>query len=145
MLAGTDAGTGVRGHVGGQGGRGGTHTHTHTQQHTHTGTYTRMLHLPFSDLPLKKCPTDALVPGGLKARHLKGDICKSGLTLNVTQEVNFQCLVGACVTTGDRIFATGSDTVSKYHFIYVFAILCSFQGLQSWFESAPEAQNILRL
>ena len=23
---------------------------------THTGTYTRMLHLPFSDLPLKKCP-----------------------------------------------------------------------------------------
>ena len=29
------------------------HTHTHT--HTHTGTYTRMLHLPFSDLPLKKC------------------------------------------------------------------------------------------
>ena len=33
----------------------GTHTHTHT--HTHTGTYTRMLHLPFSDLPLKKCLT----------------------------------------------------------------------------------------
>ena len=30
-------------------------THTHTQTHTHTGTYTRMLHLPFSDLPLKKC------------------------------------------------------------------------------------------
>ena len=30
------------------------HTHTHTR--THTGTYTRMLHLPFSDLPLKKCP-----------------------------------------------------------------------------------------
>ena len=22
---------------------------------THTGTYTQMLHLPFSDLPLKKC------------------------------------------------------------------------------------------
>ena len=34
----------------GRGGRGGTHTGTHT------GTYTRMLHLPFSDLPLKKCP-----------------------------------------------------------------------------------------
>ena len=38
-----------------------THAHTHTQRNTHrnthTGTYTRMLHLPFSDLPLKKCPT----------------------------------------------------------------------------------------
>ena len=33
-----------------RGGRGGTHTGTHT------GTYTRMLHLPFSDLPLKKGP-----------------------------------------------------------------------------------------
>ena len=31
----------------------------HTQEHTHTGTYMRMLHLPFSDLPLKKCPMDA--------------------------------------------------------------------------------------
>ena len=64
MLAGTDAGTGVRGHVWvwggfycsvpqygwGEGESGGTHTGTHT------GTYTRMLHLPFSDLPLKKCP-----------------------------------------------------------------------------------------
>ena len=35
---------------GGQGGSGGTRTGTHT------GTYTRMLHLPFSDLPLKKRP-----------------------------------------------------------------------------------------
>ena len=34
-----------------RGGRGGTHTGTRT------GTYTQMLHLPFSDLPLKKCPT----------------------------------------------------------------------------------------
>ena len=61
MLAGTDAGTGVRGHVrvwggillsmgGVREGRGGTHTGTHT------GTYTQMLHLPFSNLPLKKCP-----------------------------------------------------------------------------------------
>ena len=66
LLAGTDAGTGVRGHVrvwggnstvqphsmgGVMGGRRGTHTGTHT------GTYTQMLHLPFSDLPLKKkCP-----------------------------------------------------------------------------------------
>ena len=30
-----------------------THTHTHTQEHTQRGTYTRMLHLPFSDLPLE--------------------------------------------------------------------------------------------
>ena len=36
----------------GGGGRGGTHTGTRT------GTYTRMLHLPFSDLPLKKCPVE---------------------------------------------------------------------------------------
>ena len=28
----------------------------HTQEHTHTGTYTQMLHLPFSDPPLRKCP-----------------------------------------------------------------------------------------
>ena len=38
-----------------KGGRGGTHTGTHT------GTYTRMLYLPFSDLPLKKCPKKAKV------------------------------------------------------------------------------------
>ena len=54
LLAGMDAGTGVRGHVGvrgqfccsapqcgrGKGGRGGTHTqeHTHTQRNTHTHT-----------------------------------------------------------------------------------------------------------
>ena len=31
-------------------------THTHTQEHTHTGTYTRVFHLPFSDLPFKKVP-----------------------------------------------------------------------------------------
>ena len=57
LLAGTDAGLGVRcgggrdsavqSHsMGGvRGGRGGTHTGTHT----HTGTYMRMLHLPFSE------------------------------------------------------------------------------------------------
>ena len=68
LLAGTDAGTGVRGHVGvwgaillfsptmwaGQGGGEEGHTQEHT--HTHTGTYTRMLHLPFSNLPLQRCP-----------------------------------------------------------------------------------------
>ena len=41
--------------VGGVRGRAGTHTHRGT--HTHTGTYMRMLHLPFSDLPLGKCPS----------------------------------------------------------------------------------------
>ena len=73
LLGGTDAGTdagGVRVRVRGgillfgrtgrgwSGGRGQGHTHrnTHTHTHTHTGTYTQMLHLPFSDLPLKKCP-----------------------------------------------------------------------------------------
>ena len=34
-------------------------THTHTG--THTGTYTQMFHLPFSDLPLKKCSTNDLL------------------------------------------------------------------------------------
>ena len=31
-------------------------THRNTRTHTHTRTYTRILHLPFSDLPFKKCP-----------------------------------------------------------------------------------------
>ena len=35
----------------GQGESGGAHT---GKTHTHTGTYTRMLHLPFSDLPLSQ-------------------------------------------------------------------------------------------
>ena len=68
MLGGTDAGTGVRGHVGVCGGillfsptvwagLGGERRDRYrdTHAHTHRGTYTRMLHLPFSDLPLKKC------------------------------------------------------------------------------------------
>ena len=42
---------------GGGPGAGGRDTHRNTHTHTHTGTYTQMLHLPFSDLPLKKCPT----------------------------------------------------------------------------------------
>ena len=79
LLAGTDAGTAVGGSCGGVGrdpavqphsmggvggGRRGTHTHTctriHTHTGTHTGTYTRMLHLTFSDLPLKKCPIQGM-------------------------------------------------------------------------------------
>ena len=75
LLAGTDAGTGVRGHIrvwgksavqphslgGVMGGRRGTHTGTHT------GTYTQMLHLPFSDLPLKTCPkTGSFVTGSFR-------------------------------------------------------------------------------
>ena len=75
MLAGTDAGTGGRGHVGlggalccsvhsmgGVGGRGGTHTGTRR------GTYTHMLHLPFSDLPLKKCPIYFMGPKKITAK-----------------------------------------------------------------------------
>ena len=34
-------------------GHGGGDEDTHRNTHTHTGTYTRMLHLLFSDLPLK--------------------------------------------------------------------------------------------
>ena len=53
------------------------HTHTHTQEHTHThrGTYTRMLHLPFSDLPLKKCPSIACIlsPSTQKTNNGEGD------------------------------------------------------------------------
>ena len=37
-------------------GLGGDRRDTHRNTHTHTGTYTRMLHLPFSDLPLKTSP-----------------------------------------------------------------------------------------
>ena len=40
-------------------GHGGETRDTQEHTHTHTGTYTQMLHLPFSDLPLKKCPTIA--------------------------------------------------------------------------------------
>ena len=69
VLAGTDAGTGVRGgHVGvwggfccsaaqyGRGFRGRVEAHTDRNTQTHTGTYTWMLYLPCSDLPLKECP-----------------------------------------------------------------------------------------
>ena len=51
-------------------------------------------------------------------------------------------LVGACLATGDRIFATGSDSVSKM-FLRSCGCFC-FQGRLSWFERAPDAQNILR-
>ena len=72
MLAGTDAGMGVRGHVRVWGGillfsptvwvgSGG-------GEEGHTGTYTRMLHLPFNDLPLKKCPKLRTPP--LPCKHL---------------------------------------------------------------------------
>ena len=46
--------------MGGVRGRAEGHTQEHT--HTHTGTYTRMLHLPFSDLPFEKCPTNVGSP-----------------------------------------------------------------------------------
>ena len=66
LLAGTDAGTGVRGRVRvwgefccsapqyGWDHGGGDEGHTQEHTHTDTGTYMQMLHLPFSDLPLKK-------------------------------------------------------------------------------------------
>ena len=69
LLAGTGAGTGMRGHVGMWGGghsavqphsmgriRGGEEGHTHTHTQEHIGTYRRMLHLPFSNLPFQKSP-----------------------------------------------------------------------------------------
>ena len=45
-------------------GKGGERRDTHRNTHTHTGTYTRMLHLPFSDLPLEKCPISQGSLGG---------------------------------------------------------------------------------
>ena len=42
-----------------QGESGGTRAHTHTGEHT--GTYTRILHLPFRDLPLRKFPNQSLL------------------------------------------------------------------------------------
>ena len=48
------------------------HTHTHTHTGTHTGTYTRMLHLPFGDLPPKKCPMNQDSSGPL-AWKVSGD------------------------------------------------------------------------
>ena len=52
-------------------------------------------------------------------------------------------LVGACLATGDRIFATGSDSVSKTVLQSCFCF-CLISGMQSWIERAPEAQNRLR-
>ena len=46
-------------------GRGGTHTGTHT------GTYTRMLHPPFSDLPLKKCPIRGTAEGPARVDRVR--------------------------------------------------------------------------
>ena len=48
----------------------------HAQEHPHTGTYTRMLHLPFSDLPFKKVP--ARGRGRVWPRE-NGTICPSGV------------------------------------------------------------------
>ena len=41
-----------------------THTHTHWNTHTHRNVHANVLHLPFSDLPLKKCPNVASIWGG---------------------------------------------------------------------------------
>ena len=54
-----------------------------TRTGTRTGTYTRMLHLPFSDLPLKKCPRKegqgAVLQGAVKGVYLKGLSAQSRL------------------------------------------------------------------
>ena len=43
------------------------HAHAHTEEtHTQRGMCTRMLHLPFSDLPLKKCPKSAIFHSELR-------------------------------------------------------------------------------
>ena len=47
-----------------------------THRNTHTGTYTRMLHLPFSDLPLKKCPNTSLLNGFSNDIELHGLVCR---------------------------------------------------------------------
>ena len=76
MLAGTDAGTGLRAHVGvwggffslaaqDGGGQGGEGRRTHR--------------LPFSDLPLKECPIVACCRGGVYQEALSGDILKGDI------------------------------------------------------------------
>ena len=49
--------------------------------------------------------------------------------------------VGACLATGDRIFATGIDSASKIACSPV-AVFAWFQGMQSWIERAPAAQDM---
>ena len=46
-----------------------------TRTGTHTGTYTQMLHLPLSDLPLKKCPKNDL-PASLVTGKAPGGTCR---------------------------------------------------------------------
>ena len=51
-------------------------------------------------------------------------------------------LVGACLATGDRIFATGSNRiVSQKLFCDPMAVLLNCRVCKSWFERIPEAQK----
>ena len=50
-----------------------------------------------------------------------------------------QSLVGACLTTGDRIFATGSDPFSKC-VLQSCSCFCLILGIQSWSERAPASK-----
>ena len=52
-------------------------------------------------------------------------------------------LVGACLATGARIFATGSDSVSKI-VLQSCGCFCLISVIQSWIDRALEGQNILR-
>ena len=67
----------------GKGGRGGTHTGTHT------GTYTRMLHLPFSDLPLKSARENREVQLWTESLAKKGAVetgVKRGLKMRINRD-----------------------------------------------------------
>ena len=70
--------------AGQEGERRDTHTHTHTHTHTgeHTGTGTRMLHIPFIDLPLKKCPNLVRGPHSSYQRVVQGKCPLHFLNLN---------------------------------------------------------------
>ena len=69
--------------------------------------------------------------------------CSSMNTARTSITQRSPALVGACLATGDRIFATGSDSVSKIVLRFC-GCFCLFSGIQSWIERAPEAQNRLR-
>ena len=52
----------------------------------------------------------------------------------------FGPLVGACLATGDRIFATGSDSISKV-VLRSCGCFCLISGIQSWIERAQKPKT----
>ena len=58
--------------------------------------------------------------------------------------ISAKTLVGACLATRNRIFATGSGTASKCVLRSFACFFARSQGTQSWFERAPKAQKTLR-